>query len=110
MQSKHTPGPWRAERIGGAWRGSKEKGMAFRVEAPESSTAKNWDVAVIYNKPLFEDAQANARLIAAAPDLLAALTRLLSYAEQYGGYKPGSVGEHLYVAEARDALAKARGQ
>ena len=59
------------------------------------------------------EARANARLIAAAPDLLNALEMLLPVAQQFakqasqgsGGWRGGPV-----FAKARAAIAKARGQ
>ena len=65
--TQHTEGPWKAERIGeGAGR---EKGLAFRILG--NTGRRQWsELAVTYYKPMFEEVQANARLIAAAPDML----------------------------------------
>lgn len=82
MSAKHTPGPWRYDRItighednwknpvvqyeGGyigrvGWQGSTIRGMSSLT--PET----------------LEEAEANARLIAAAPDLLAFVSEVASY-------------------------------
>lgn len=57
MSAKHTPGPWRVHNL--------------RVEPPPDPQRANggWTVAQVYGP----DAEANARLIAAAPELLEAL-------------------------------------
>lgn len=77
MTNKHTPGPW-------------------DNNAPHEQTikAKGKDVATVYcsNK----DWQANARLIAASPDLLEALEQLLKC--------PDAQSEQW----AREAIAKAK--
>ena len=58
----HTPGPWRIER--------RHDGVPFGISAPETMTSDT-DVLVSFgNNPNIES---NATLIAAAPDLLAAL-------------------------------------
>src|ERR1043166_1098245 len=77
-QARHTPGPWRSVRISTGQRSGKEEGMCFRIEAPEASSEARWDVALTYYKPAFEEAEANARLLAAAPELLAACKAALS--------------------------------
>lgn len=82
--SKHTPGPWHIT-VGAAYR---------QIEAVDGTlicfaASNNWA-----NK-------ANARLIAAAPDLLQALKAALTVL-------PDSVGDFDYNA-AVDAVAKATG-
>jgi hypothetical protein len=75
MENKHTPGPWTIEQ----WqRGSK--GLKLAILAPPDASGDNdYQVAVVsrvYN-PLFNETSfpddANARLIAAAPDMYEAL-------------------------------------
>lgn len=93
--SKHTPGPWR---------------VSAAPLTPDVST--RWievysvdpcdDVASVTGGNL-KTAQANARLIAAAPDLLAALEEILRIHSQAGGSIPG-IGR-----AAREAIAKAGG-
>ncbi len=72
--SEHTPGPWTADR----WRAPLNgmNGWSIRPHRPEDGGMTGHQVAVIYDdltiKPMGEPS-ANARLIAAAPDLLACL-------------------------------------
>ena len=112
--SEHTPGPWhydivtighpdnrinpcissghsdpsRASFIARiAWEGSTVPGMTSLAPAT------------------FEEAQANARLIAAAPDLLAALKRI----ETWLTNQPlDQLSKHEMLREAREALTKAK--
>lgn len=83
--SKHTPGPW------------------FYDVHPDKSQAIFWDsrgYTVFHLSHTFpNDVRANARLIAAAPDLLAALKDAVEIAESQG---------HI-VKTARAAIAKATG-
>lgn len=82
--SKHTPGPWRYQDI----RSSGEH-VYFRIES------KNGAVGFAYKS---DNAEGNARLIAAAPDLLAALRKIATN-EKLG------TGDCMEIA--RTALAKA---
>ena len=70
--SKHTKGTWEAERISSNWLSQKERGMAFRIKSPDLNLNQQ-DIGLLYYKPMFEEAEANANLIAAAPKLLEAL-------------------------------------
>jgi hypothetical protein len=54
--------------------------------------------------------EANARLIAAAPDLLAALEGLLNEVEKAGNANADDYGWPTVVPQARAAIAKARNQ
>jgi len=63
--SKHTPGPWKA--------------TAMRVTAPETNDRLALDVQI--NGGNRDGNKANARLIAAAPELLDALETLLNRIE-----------------------------
>lgn len=94
--TQHTPGPWVAK--------------SFHVEGPSGGA-----VADVY-RPHGDGAvttaeysagrMANARLIAAAPDLLAALRALVDIYAKVGG--PLAVDPH--VAAARAAIARAEGR
>lgn len=106
MQDKHTPGPWEA--TGNFVRSPmhQPEGLPRGVQIVECRDG--------YFLPHTEEARANARLIAAAPELLAALQNL----EQQGWFshivfecKEGSSDSSLYsaVTEARAAIAKATG-
>lgn len=101
-KAAHTPGPWVSSTFG------------FQVLTGDSwSTicvlkgSAGWkDGRGAYEQEYeWQNQEANARLIAAAPDLLDALNEILAYS---GG--ANSALEDIYVMErARDALAKAEG-
>ena len=93
--SKHTPGPW-----------------TFYASLP--STEPNWHIvtnssrmrvlANVHIEPGNATDHANARLIAAAPELLAALQELLSEMGEF--HNPNTEGWNM----ARAAIAKAEGE
>ena len=79
METKHTPGPWKkAERLNGPWwhisadYGLTKTGSGRQAVACVHGVSKRQGESA-YSE-MFE---ANARLIAAAPDLLKALQRLV---------------------------------
>lgn len=87
----HTPGPWTAPEgpfVGGHYVGTEDADIAERADWPLEFTAEQ---------------EANARLIAAAPELYEALERLL--VEHDGNYRTSTA-----VDAARAAIAKARGE
>jgi hypothetical protein len=94
--SAHTPGPWEV--------GSEGNGKPGYVYCNNSLGSA---VAIVFGKPLRltvfspEEEEANARLIAAAPDLLAAL----KFAQSIIGH-PDDAGSQLIA----DAIAKAEGK
>lgn len=98
-QTNHTPGPWSLKMTG--WRTNP-----FAIYSPRRPGA----VACVPSRtsvPLDEQ-DANARLIAAAPDMLAALERIANSEEYHGD---------LFVCDfetlqnvARAAIAKAKGE
>jgi hypothetical protein len=93
MVPKHTPGPWPYTRTGDGKRITIGAGL---VEGPNG-----YEVAEVYSDDCdAAEAEANARLIAAAPDLLAALQWVMS-----------AHGEQLHdaLAAANEAIARATG-
>lgn len=93
--SNHTPGPWRIER-----------------QNPSPTTGE-WMIAGSAPGYLAEirdcgsgDPSANARLIAAAPDLLEALEELLSMCQRQEGFHDD--GDGCMFERASAAIAKAR--
>ena len=88
---KHTPGPWHI---------SSDDPLAVRAEDGDGD---DWEVANAVDYCGFPEIQskANARLIAAAPDLLAALERLAE--------SPMFLAIEGH-AEATAAIAKAKGE
>jgi hypothetical protein len=86
--TKHTPGPW----------------VAIDHEIFADNQSRNIaDVWISFANIEDEEAKANARLIAAAPDLLEALEAFAEYAEK------GTWGSLDPVTQARAAIAKAKG-
>ena len=95
MRKKHTPGPWKAVRNAYFWQVVTPWPNQTFVEADETSP----NVAYVWGDYEVE-AEARARLMAAAPDLLNALTVLADACERMG----------VPAQAARAAIAKARGQ
>jgi hypothetical protein len=102
--SAHTPGPWRAIP-------PEEQGSHFRSWIVGRGTATlvsvmNASGATAYN-------EADARLIAAAPDLLMALEDAVHLFEQCQPYladaRVSSLPVRISLDAARAAIAKARG-
>lgn len=104
-EQKHTRGPWRVEQgttlVWGACNPDDNTtyGMGYPIVECRVSPASQWAAT---KGPSFDEGEANARLIAAAPDLLAALKAL---AEEAHRNMVGGAG-HL-VDEAFYAIAKA---
>ena len=106
-ETKHTPGPWKAENCG--------NGLIVTCKAENDPETWSYDgklnhrpnIATINNMRL--DAGANAALIAAAPDLLAALETLTARAAQHLPQNATSEGiENCDIlAAARSAICKA---
>lgn len=95
--AKHTPGAWKVSE------NKTRSGCAAKVV----SIDKGYVVAEAFSSPsanikykdLWGEAEANARLIAAAPELMVALEGLLS-----------SPNSNLHHNVARAAIAKAKGE
>ena len=111
----HTPGPWAVARKRGPLHGIG----ATDPLAIKDSTGEY--VATLGGGSVhFANADANARLIAAAPDLLAALKAALPYLEhsvkfyryQQAGHEfwPNREEAEGNITEARAAIAKAEGK
>lgn len=90
--SRHTPGPWKL----------CNRGDYTDYEGESAVITGNGDsvrIAVVHHAGTAED-QANANLIAAAPDLLAALNKMLQITNR----------DHVFWYGARNAIAKAEGR
>ncbi len=94
--TEHTPRPWRAEQLSAGY---------YRILAKQGPL--NFAPAAVHG-------EANARLIAAAPDLLAALKEMLPYGEKHLGLlertRGGKAAADSFrqdVEQARAAIAKA---
>ncbi len=104
MKNQHTPGPWAADKFS---RGDDYTPTNCRV------TSGKKEIACAFYGATDGEREANARLIAAAPELLAALEGLLdAYAPRAGetAKNNGEESLHCSVREARAAIAKAKGQ
>lgn len=99
---KHTPGPWKIETAPNRF-GKDFTGVSTVCDFGHDQWA---NLALCANNGMNGDA--NARLIAAAPDLLEAL----KYAERMlDSYKTTHVGvHHAALEKARAAIAKAEGR
>lgn len=90
MSAAHTPGQWAID-----W----EQGYVHAEGAPIVAEPFNM------TGPQWQTGQANARLIAAAPDLLAMLKEMTDLAETYGAGKDCDGN----IIAARELIAKAEG-
>ena len=102
--SKYTPGPWAINTAGSAKAGQPFKVTEIYVYAPDTQD----DVAIcadVIDPVTQAPSEANARLIAAAPDMASALRAILFQLTQ---------GEKVFdrddcITQARNAYAKATG-
>lgn len=97
--SSHTPGPWNAV---------KSQPRIYWIDAHEQPCAYGHIATVFEGGKDPDENAANARLIAAAPDLLAALEALVDDTE----HRDHDCGDEEWcpVHKARAAIAKARGK
>jgi hypothetical protein len=95
---KHTVGPWQAILNGVEWQVN-----SMSAEFPDACVADAFESSEIYDVDgnVHDHGEANARLIAAAPDLLEALEALVS---------ADSVTMHSAMIRAESAIKKARGE
>lgn len=94
MTAKHTPGPWTYT----------EEELDARVRASDGRTFMIGDV--LYHP----DNRANARLIAAAPDLLSFMRVMLEYLEGGEiGITSRDIDEKAMLGELRAVIARAEG-
>lgn len=107
--SEFTPAPWVARKI---------DGQELAIDAPNGDPIighKKWAaLAVVYGSDDHPGegrivAEANARLIAAAPDMLAALMEVIALAES-AMRETGDFDITSELANARAVVAKALGQ
>lgn len=118
--SKHTPGPWKADQgirsqaklvyiniLHGKDRVSSASVYGHKTDGSPAGKEYVDRYGDKRQKPVIsaEECRANARLIAAAPDLLEALEKTLTWLTSY----PGN-GAITAYDQARAAIAKAAGQ
>lgn len=102
METKHTPGPWIAS--------GNRIYMGAAMEPREIAVATKSDPTIR------ESAGFNARLIAAAPDMLTALEWFVEFCDEHPEWTENELcngrddsAEALWLASARAAIAKATG-
>lgn len=107
--TKHTPGPWHVDGVH-----SEALHDICMTNPPPAEGSPVVLASVEYDEdrgtcPTLAEANANARLIAAAPDLLAAAMQLIEGAESenWDRYR-GTDEPRTGIAELRAAIAKAR--
>jgi predicted NAD/FAD-dependent oxidoreductase len=91
---KHTPGPWHIEADDGSSPAAMEECLAICTDDAHIAFA-------------FDDQKANARLIAAAPELLEACISALDLLSDKYHAEDGPVGKMIRAAIAKAALADA---
>lgn len=95
MMAKHSPGPWRTEAVSDAVRvvvgSGRAKVILARCAPPQIPEGET---------------HANARLMAAAPDLLEVARGVL----EFGNVFAHAIGEESLWERAKAAVAKAEGQ
>ena len=101
MKNKYTPGPWAAHAL--------PITNTFEVKAPNANMGERHVCCTDSLNVSDETKIANARLIAAAPELLDALEEL--YSITYGKHKDNDqVSEEYIVNLVQTVIAKARGE
>jgi hypothetical protein len=111
--SKHTPGPWTITEVenepcngDGYWVAWLDLGPKREEASWPDATASVHPCLGLSGQPISKEAiEANARLIAAAPDLLSALERaeslIASLCEEYRGHLPDLVAVRAAIKKAR---------
>lgn len=112
MSDNHTSGPWSCDDFGVITGG--EHGMTSVAETYQSKWRHTFTAAANSRDPLLaelvQQAKNDGQLIAAAPDLLAALRDMVDMFERHIDGRPGPDDAAMRWDAARDAIAKATGQ
>lgn len=107
MKTEHTPGPWFADANGCIWRRDPrelyENGGSVAGDRPLASAHVGWAGEGLTGYRM----EANARLIAAAPELLAALRSCASVCAGFTTHKQGLIDA---LEKANAAIKKATGE
>lgn len=101
---KHTPGPWRSYVGQGQLSDCHypDKAIHFTIDSGSRKLMATGEAWLLSDDPnVFDEIKANARLIAAATELLEALEDLVDCVESDG---------HYAGKEAHDAIKKAKGE
>jgi len=100
MKLSHTPGPWQAA--------DETAGQAIRIRTVGTiDSALTLALVLVPFAGTEAEQRANARLIAAAPDLLAALLWIVDHGDTGEGGRPAY---HAMRNHSRAAIAKATGE
>lgn len=109
-ETKHTPGPWRESWV----RPDKTKGHDFVPTCAILGIDKEFGEVRLADiaDPVDTNAEANARLVAAAPELLEILTKLLDRFERICMDADGCTDkiDVRLIKAARTEIAKAKGE
>ena len=113
-EAKHTPGPWKLpfDGKGSAWQESKYPFLWTSSVTTRPVTRDDGQCCAVLGHKCYgetqDEALANARLIAAAPDLLAACEAALPYLQE--AWKRDGIGGQFEMMDAlRNAIASAKG-
>lgn len=85
MKTEHTKGPWEIE----------TKGSRHFIDGADQLTVAYVDRAGVRDR---QEIEANARLIAAAPELLAALKAIADYVAVMHGHRGGDISQYAIAA------------
>jgi hypothetical protein len=108
MSAQHTPGPWEIAEAG-SWKDGKRTSTEYFVRRPGDDVAIASEIIDPANND--EPSEANARLIAAAPDLLAELERSIDVIQALHGDVAWDTFHNNApeMKRIRAAIAKAKG-
>ena len=111
-QREHTPGPWAQKHR--KWGDDAYRTQVFPVDDPDNTIATIHWHSVPTEKGFTTDREANARLIAAAPDMLEALRSLSDEVDRIGAALSakgvGATSLGMKARKARAAIARATGE
>ena len=103
--TKHTPGPWVVEK---GWNGDRP---TITAKVSKTQVIDNRGlIADLEHTPFIEHAQANARLIAAAPAMYEALAKLRLEAIHYRNTGVGKQFLNEAIAQAEQAINQVWGE
>lgn len=99
---KHTPGPWRFR----PWKVEEGHAVEFVIDSEDwKQMAMVWAQEEPGADRVLGSGEANARLMAMAPELLQALERIVPCARRYGQRRYSTVDEAMALA----VIARAKG-
>lgn len=98
MEAKHTPGPWNVFHD----HPDVDTAKAIAFIRPAGSAPREQEIASLYCCDLQPEQKANARLIAAAPELLEVVHELQESAAYWGQYDvPLGIADRINAAIAK---------